>query len=489
MTFDAPVRRPVATAMVFVALAILGVIAWRRAPVELVPPLTGDTINVNFTRPGSEPELVERELLAPLEARVSELTGVRETRSEIRGATGELRVTLAKGADLRTRELELRQIAADVARTQPRGTVIDVNTFDLSLISPIVLWVHVTGGDDQNALRDLVDQRIAPRLISVPGVGQVQTGGGAPREARVEIDPDRCAALGVRPEQVVQALSTAVGRLQYVGGADGPSGRVSVVVDARPRGEASLADLSVDSARGVRLRHVAQVAVTTGRQDVLFRVNGRPSVGLVIFKEQSANLVRLGRDLRARLAQIKDEFRVYGLDFVVGFDAAQLVERQIDRLKGLALSGFVIAILVLVLFLRQPRAVLVVAISAPVSLLAALAFLFVAGQSINLITLFGLAVAIGMLVDNSIVVYEATQRMLERGAGPQRAAEEAVRRTLRAIIAATVTNVVVFVPLLFVDLGTTGLGEFIPILALAYTVPQLASWSWPWVWCRCWRIG
>ena len=145
------------------------------------------------------------------------------------------------------------------------------------------------------------------------------------------------------------------------------------------------------------------------------------------------------------------------------------------RLRSLALSGFAIALVVLLLFVRQVRAVIVLGIAVPASLLLALALLYVAGLSINLITLFGLAVAVGMLVDNSIVVYEATQRLLERGLDPDRAAAEAVRRTLRAILAATLTNAVVFLPLLFVEFDDRAIAEVVSVLARAYVVPQLAS--------------
>jgi multidrug efflux pump subunit AcrB/ABC-type multidrug transport system ATPase subunit len=459
--------------MVFAAFGLLGIVAWLRMPVELLPPLTGDSLYVAFARPGSEPEVVERELLAPLEARLAELSGLRETRAEIRGSTGTLTVQLERGADVRVRELQLRQIAAEIARTQPRGTVVEVSSFDLSVLSQVVLFVQVLGGADQNALRDLAEQRIVPRLVAVPGVGRVQAAGGTPLEARVELDPDRCAALGVRPEAVVQRLSEAVGRLRYVGSADAPSGRTAIVVDARPRGPVSLGEVGVGN--GVRLGHVADVALGPGRPDALFRVDGRPAIGLVVFKEQGANLVRLGRALRDQLDALGAELAPLGIRFVINTDAAKIVEDQLVRLRSLALSGFAIALMVLLLFVRQVRAVFVLGIAVPASLLLALALLYVAGLSINLITLFGLAVAVGMLVDNSIVVYEATQRLLERGLDPDRAAAEAVRRTLRAILAATLTNAVVFLPLLFVEFDDRAIAEVVSVLARAYVVPQLAS--------------
>jgi multidrug efflux pump subunit AcrB/ABC-type multidrug transport system ATPase subunit len=473
--FSFPVRRPVATSMAFLGVFVLGWIAWNRIPVELIPPVSGEQLYVSFTRPGSDPEVVEREILLPLEARVAELPGVEETWGEVRGSTGTFTVRFEAGTDLRVRELDLRRLAAELVRTQPRATAIDVDSQDLTVISRFAMFVQVLGMEDRNSLLDFVDRRVLPRLSSVPGASRVLAGGGAPQEMTVRIDPDRCAAQGVLPSQVTAALNRSVRRLRFLGGVEDEAGRTAVLLDGRPRGVVSLAETRIVPGRPVLLRHVADVSLGTGREEILFRVNGKPTVGMVVFQEEGANLIRLGRGLRDKLDELRDEFRDYGLDFVINFDSAEVVEEQLDRLKRLALAGFLIALAVLFLFLRQFRAVGVVAVAVPASLLSALALLFVAGQSINLITLFGLAVGIGMLVDNSIVVYEAVQRQLERGADPDRAAEWGVRRTGRAILAATVTNAIVYLPIAYADFTDPLLRAMLVVMALAILVPMLGS--------------
>jgi len=469
-----PVRRPVATAMVFLAIVLLGVAGWRRIPVELLPALEGDRLFVGFVRPGSEPEVVEREILIPLEARVSELEGVRETRAEIVGSTGQMTVRFAPETPLQVRELELQQAASDLARSQPRGTVIQVGAQDLSVMARFVMVVQVTGGVDRHALRDVVDERIRPRLAAVPGVGQVMLTGGAGRELGVRIDPDRCAALGVTPEEVAAAISRAVQRVRSLGSVEGAARRALVVLEGRPEGIRSLGEIRIRPGSGVRLRHVADIDAGVGREESVFRIDGRPAVGLVVFQEEGANLVALGRRLRERIAALDAELGPVGLGLVVGFDAAETVEEQLHRLERLAVTGFGVALVVLFLFLRQVRAVAVVAVAVPVSLAAALALLYVGGWSLNLVTLFGLAVGIGMLVDNSIVVYEAVQRLLERGADPDRAAVEGVRRTVRAIVAASATNAVVFLPVAFATDDALVRGMLIEI-AVAILLPLAAS--------------
>ncbi|MDE2922725.1 MAG: efflux RND transporter permease subunit [Acidobacteriota bacterium] len=469
------IRRPVAVTMFFVALVMLGGFAWQRLPVELFPALTGDSLYVSFFRPGSEPETIEREILMPLEARVRTLPRVAETWGEISGAGGSFTVRFERGVDLKVRELEMRRIAADLARTQPRDAFLDVQADDTSMSSSFAMILQVTGSDDGDALYDLVDEMITPRLAAVPGVSQAMLGGGASRQLTVWVDPNRCAALGVTTEQVTAAVRGAAGRLRYLGSLEDEAGRTAVMLDGRPAGPVSMGEVRVIPNRPVLVRHVADVEIGSGRRQMLYRVDGEPSVGVLVFQEEGANLVRLGRDLRRRVEEINEEFAPLGIRLLVSFDAADLVETQIDRLRNLGLSGFGIALLVLFLFLRQWRAVAVIAVAVPVSLAVALSFLYVAGLSLNLFTLFGLAIGIGLIVDNSVVVFESVQRRLERGRSPDDAAAGGIRRTGRAIIAASVTTAIVFLPAVIVDLESTLMQNMIGLLSLAILLPLFGS--------------
>ncbi len=472
--FTFPVRRPVATSMFFAAIVLLGLISWKKIPVELFPALSGDNLYVSFYRPGSEPEVVEREILLPLEGRVSALPGMEESWGEVRGSGGSFRVRFEPGTDIKVRELELQRLAAELARSQPQGTVVNVSAQDFAALSRFVMIIQVAGGEDKNALRSLVDEHIQPRLAGVSGVSSVRVGGGAPQEITVRIDPNRCAALGVTPADVTVALSRSVRRLRFLGSVEDETNRIAMVLDGRPRGLHSLGETRLLPDRPVLLRHVAEVEQGSGREEMLFHVNSKPSVGLIVFQEESANLVDMGRKLRRRIDELREEFRPFGVEFIIGFDAAELVEKQINRLKKLSIAGFLIALAVLFLFIRHPRAVCVVAVAVPVSLLTALAFLFVGNLTLNLITLFGLAVGIGMLVDNSIVVYEAIQRQLECGVPPDEAAAEGIRRTGRAIFAATATTAVVFLPVAFSTESAMVRGT-LEMLAIAILLPVAAS--------------
>jgi len=471
------IRRPVAVGMFFLGIVLMGGVAWQRMPVELFPALSGDRLTVNFNRPGSEPEVIEREILLPLQAKTSTLPHVSETWGEIRGTSGRFQVRFESGADIKIRELELQRLASALQRAQPRGTSITVTSSDTSVMSSFVMMIQVVGGDDGdlNTLHDLAQERIAPRFAAVAGISQVLVNGGAPRQVTVTIDPDRAAALGVTTEAVSQAVQRNVGHLRFVGALEDESGRTSVILDGRPDGLASLGEARVQFGQPVRLRHVSEVTYGNARETSRFRVNGKPAIGLVLFQQQGANLVRLGSDLRNRLEDVREELKPLGLDLVIGFDAAKMVEDQISRLAKLGASGFVIALLVLFLFLRQWRAVAVVGIAVPISLLASLSLLFMVGQSFNLITLFGMFVAIGLVVDNSVVVYEAVQRQLEQGADIEKAVREGLRRTVRAIIAASATTAVVFLPMTMVEFDNEQITALVRVVTLSVLLPLGAS--------------
>ncbi|MCZ6617115.1 MAG: efflux RND transporter permease subunit, partial [Gammaproteobacteria bacterium] len=471
------IRRPVAVGMFFLGIVLVGGVAWKRMPVELFPALSGDRLTVNFRRPGSEPEVIEREILLPLQARTSSLPHVSETWGEIRGTSGRFQVRFESGADIKIRELELQRLATTLQRAQPRGTSINVTSSDSSVLSSFVMMIHVLGGDDDdlNTLHDLVVERIAPRFAAVTGISQALVNGGAPRQVTVTIDPDRAAALGMTTDVITQAVKRNVGHLEFVGALESEVGRTSVILDGRPEGLNSLSQARVRFDRAVRIRHVSEVTFGNARETTRFRVNGQPAVGLVLFQEQGANLVRLGADLRNRLEEVREELKPLGLDLVIGFDAARMVEDQISRLARLGASGFVIALLVLFLFLRQWRAVAVVGLAVPISLLASLSLLFLMGQSFNLITLFGMFVAIGLVVDNSVVVYEAVQRRLEQGADIEKAVRDGLRRTVRAIVAASATTAVVFLPLTMVDFNNEQITALVRVVTLSVLLPLGAS--------------
>jgi len=473
--YDIPIKRPVATVMLFSAIILLGIVGWQKIPVDLAPPgMSDDRLYVRFDRPNSEPEVVEREILIPLEAKASELMGMKETWGDINGSGGLFTVSFESGTDMKVRQLELQRLAIELKKNQPDRTIINVDAQNSTIFSRFVMEIRVLGDTDENALRSLAEDRVQKRIEAVTGVDSVMVMGGAPEEVTVMVNTDKSAALGISPQNVTESLIRSVRRLRFLGGLEDASNRIPVMLDGRPGGIHTLNESRVVPNKPVLIRHVADVSAGIGEKNELYRVNGKSSVGLYVFKEESANLVEVSRGLRSRIEDLREEFRQYGIDFVIGFNGAKIIETQLGSLKKRALSGFIIALVVLFLFIRRLRAVAVVAVAVPVSLLAAFAMLYTSGYTLNILTLFGLAVGVGMLVDNSIVVFESIQRRLERGVDPDTAAGEGVKITVRAIIAATATTAVVFLPALFL-IENAMIRSLIKNLAVTILFPLMAS--------------
>ncbi len=472
-----PIHRPVAVSMFFLGILLLGLVAWIKMPVELFPTLVGNQINVQFYRPGSEPEVIERDILLPLQAKISAMSGVSETWGEVKGPSGSFTVRFEPDVNIKIRELELQRVVTEMQRDQPRGAWMNVRASGTGAISDLAMMIHILGADesDRDALYDLTEQVIAPRFAVISGVSQAQASGGARKQVNVTVDPSRTTALGLTLDNVVTMVQRAVGRMRYVGALEDETGRTAVVLDGRPIGVDALADSRVAWNSPGLLRHVGDIEIGTGEEERLLRVNGKPAVGLVIFQEQGTNLVRLGQTLRERVEEVRTEMSAQGLDLVINFDAADAVEEQISRLSRLGASGFLIALVVLYFFLKEWRAVAVVAIAVPVSLMAALSLLFISGQSLNLVSLFGLMMAIGLVVDNSVVVFEAISRGLERDQPIETATRDGLRRTVRAIFAASATTAVVFLPAAVVEMEDEMVRNLIAVVSLAILLPLLAS--------------
>ena len=477
---DLPVRRPMAVSMIFVGFVVLGVVAYQRIPLELFPPLEGDMISVGFFRPNSEQEVVEREILLPLHARVSAMPDVAESWGRVQGGGGSYRVRFEPRTNMKVRELELRRIASDIQRGQPRGTSVNVGSVQSgsAQFGSLVMEIHVLGDADRDTLYDLADQLLAPRIAAVSGVNEATATGGSRRRLIVEVDLARAAASGVTPAQVIEAVSRRAGNMRHVGNLESEAGRLEVIVDGRPSNLQAFGATRIAADRPVQLKHVSDIALGYAPKQSSFRVNGEEAVGIVVFKEQTANLVRLGRDLRDRVDELRAETAPMGVDLVVGNDPAEDVEEGLGRLARLGFSGYLIALAVLFLFLRQWRAVAVVGVAVPVSLLGALALLYLMGLSLNMFTMGGLWLSVGLLIDNSIVVYEAVLRRLERGLDPAEAARIGLQRTIRAILAATATTAIVMLPAAIMDIPVgirSVIGEFIPAFLLPLGASMLVA--------------
>ena len=463
--------------MVFLAMVVLGTIGIYRMPVELYPSFQGNVIWINFYRPGSTPEVVEREILIPLLSRISGLGGIVETQASISGSSGGLQISFHPLTNMKIREYEVKEIARVLERQQDRGsTTISAQSYSADAGSNSVMTILVTAeGLHSDVIFDLASDRVEPRIASVPGVARARLEGGGGRQVNIFVDPDAAVALGISLGDIRGAIENSLGRVQSVGMMDSGNGRTSVMVDGQVDSLSHIQKTRLDPSRGVKVADVSTIELGYSLRETRVRYNGNPTVRLNVFQEPGSNLVQVGKAVEKRVQEVRREIQNLGLDLVITQSAAEDLDDRIQRVYSLGIVGLGIALLVLFLFLRRWRAVLVVGISVPVSVTFALAGLYLLGQTLNLVTLIGLTMAIGLLVDNSVVVYESILRGIERGLSAAQATRVGLRKTVRAIVAASITTTIVFVPVFIVGLDNPILQQQFSTLAIAVVLPVIAS--------------
>ena len=463
--------------MVFLAVVVLGIVGLNRMSVELLPTIAGDTIWVSFFRQGSTPEVIERDILIPLESRVRGLRGVSQTTGQIHGNSGSLTVTFHPGTNIKIREYEIQRIASLMTREQDRrSTQINVNRASTESFTGFVMSVQVLGGNrDLDVLFDLAEREIVPRLAAIPGISRAEASGGGGRRVIITVDQTKAADLGASADQVVSAISRKLGETRWVGTIENEDGRISVIFDGKTDSLGTLLQTRINQSSPLTIGHVAEMKIGYGRSQRLYRIDGMAAVGITLFQEQGAKLMDVGRATRKRIEELEPLAQSLGIELRVGFDASEDMGEQIQNLVNLCLTGFGIALLVLFVFLRQWRAVAIVGIAVPVSLTAALSALYLLGYTLNLITLFGLALSVGMLVDNSIVVYEAILRGIERGVPPAEAARRGLKKTVRAIVAASLTTAAVFLVIFLVEFDSAAALQIFELVAVSLVLPLFSS--------------
>ena len=468
-----PIERPLATAMFFSALFLLGLIAVSRMSIALFPTLTGDSLTVQFYRQGADAAFLEREILIPLRSRIGSVADITETRSFIQGSSGRINISFETGTDIEVREYELQKIASKLQREQPQNTTtIRVDSQSTGAFDTFVMTVSVMAeGLEKDELYDMAVRLIAPRLAAVPGVSSAETRGGGRKQVTVTIDPAKASNLGVTSSQIENAVGKRLGQISHLGKLDSEEGITDVLIDGRLDSMNDLGQTQINPRSPLKIEHVTDIEMGYGQFETLYQVNGKSAVGVSIYQDDDANLVSVGTQLRERVTELREEMAWRGIDLVILNDASEMVDDRISDLVRMASLGFLLAFVVLYVFLRQWRAVAVVAISVPISIVLALALLYLLGYNINILTLSGLAISVGLLVDNSVVVYEAILRGIEKGIPPSEATKAGLRRTVRAIMAASLTTAIVFLPITFVDLGITFVEQMIKVFAVAFLLP------------------
>ncbi len=443
------VRRAVTFFMIYLVVAGFGVFSLSRLRLDMFPDVTFPMMGVITLYEGASPQDVEELITRRIEEAVAAVEGVEEVSSTSKYGVSVVNVKFSWGTDLDMRELDVRKSIGFIEGYLPN----DANdplifAFDPSM-QPI-LFLGVRGPYDQRELREIVERQIEPLVERVPGVASAVAMGGLKREIRVTVLPERLQAYEIPVLQVVQALRAS--NLTVPGGAILQGGRefpVETMGHFESVEDVGLVVVGVAGMVPVYLRDVAEIEDTHQEITGILRNDRRPGLMMMVRKQSGANTVQTVRRLRADLPRIIEAVPE-GIELSTVFDQAEIVEKSLGNLSNTALQAFVLAGLVLLFFLLNVRTALIVATAIPVSVLASFGIMDQANVTLNIISMAGLALAVGMLVDNSIVVVENIFRHVELGDPPRTAAVVGTGEVAMAITASTLTTVAVFAPILFV---------------------------------------
>lgn len=449
------VKRPVLTAMFFIATLVFGLYSLRLIPIDLLPKIEAPVLTVLTTYPGSSADDIEIKVTRIIEKSLASVPNLKKITSISKENISIVTLEFDWGTDLDEAANDCRA-ALEFAKIQfPEGVETPkIFKFSTEQFPVIVAGVTAPGNIDFKEFKDFVDDNIADRLVRIPGVGGVQAFGAPKREIRVDFDPYKLRAYNLTINQVAQIVRSENLNLP-AGSLD--DRKLSYVL--RVKGEfTSPADIEkvVIGAIGGKilyLKDVAQITDTVTKDERRTLINGVKGVVVLMNKLSGANTVTVSDALKEEIKKIENEYKI---KINIVFDGADFIKKSINNLLRTFLISVGLVSLVVLLFLRRVRASLIIVLSIPFSLILAFFFMYVAKYTINILSLSSIAIAVGMVVDNSIVVLENVVKHIERGEHSKEASMYGASEVGTALLASTLTTIAVFAPLFFLT-GIAGI--------------------------------
>lgn len=452
---EVSIRRPVFATVMSLAIVLLGVIAYTRLPVREYPDVDPPVVSVTTFYRGASPSVVETEITDLLEEEFSTLEGVKSMTSSSLEQGSSITVEFELNRDVNEAANDVRDRVSRVRGRLPLEAEdpvverVDVNA------QPIIWMALYSTSHSTLELSELADQVLKDRLQRLPGVGSVFMGGERRYAMRVWVDPQRLLAYGLTAADVERAV-----RLEN---AEIPAGRVEGdqrEFAVRARGDLASADEfgAIVVARAgdgvVRLRDVAEVEVGPEDERSITRFNGQPALGLGIVKQGKASTLEVAAQVRRALPSLREELAP-GMELAMAYDSSEFISESIHEVRDTLFIAVGLVLLVILAFLKSLRATVIPILAIPVSIVGAATVALALGYTVNILTLLALVLAIGIVVDDAIVVLENVFRHMEMGKPRRRAARDASQEIGFAIISTTITLVAVFIPLSFLT-GTVG---------------------------------
>ncbi len=439
-------QRPVTVAMFFVCMTVIGLLGGSRLPLEFLPDIEFPGILIEVPYRNSTPEEVERRVTRPVEEALATLPGIKRMESESSDAGANIFILFDWGQDIAIKGVEARDKIDAVRDSLPEDLErIRIQKFEAGSIP--VLTLRVSAERDLSNAYDMLERNLKRRIERLEGVSRVELYGVEPKEVRIELAAERVAAHGIDLRALSQTLERAnfsqtaghfveAGKRYYVK----PEGRFTSIEQIR--------DMVID-ARGLRIGDIADVEYTDPVRNYARHLDGRYAIGINVFKETGANLVEVADRALAEVDQVRALPEMTGISLYVMENTGANVRNSLGDLLEAGMVGALLSIVVLYLFLRDWRMTVIVTSAVPLSLMMTLAVMFFLDMSLNILSLMGLMLSVGMLIDNAVVITESIFKMRAEGRSAREATLEGVRSVGIAVSLGTLTTAIVFIPNLF----------------------------------------
>jgi multidrug efflux pump subunit AcrB/ABC-type multidrug transport system ATPase subunit len=443
--------RKITITMLFIALTFLGYVSYKQLPVELLP---GVELPVLFVHVSSQqdldPSYVETEVIIPLEGAVSSAGGVDNIQSTVDSRQSYIQIEFKKNINFSVTSLRLQEKIKEISATLPAGFSVQVHKVDTKQFSNNFITLQARGSGGVDRVRNVVDKDIRPELENIDGIATVNVYGGREKAIEIQLEPKICQALNLTPSRISALLSQNTQDKTFVGYATEPDGKYFVHVNSLYTKVSDLENIVV-APGPILLKDIATVFFDLKEETSYSRVNGKEAVSISLANDSQANLIELSHRVMDAIKVINKKLAVQDVEIVVQENFAETMENNINQIIELAVIGGLLAIFILWIFLKNIRLVFFIALSIPISVYTAFNFFYAFDITVNSLTLVGMALAIGMLLDNSVVVLENIYRLSGAGYSPERSVTQGTKEVWRSIIAATLTTITVFLPFIFSD--------------------------------------
>ncbi len=445
------IDRKISIIMIFAGLVLLGVVSYQFLPVELLPNAELPFLIVHALPYYGEvdPEYMEQEVVIPLEGVVSMSANVEEISSSAGRNRGTIFAYYQQGTSMNHAYLKLQERINAVTPSLPENFRVVVTKLDTESMTDKFMGLQVLGGGGVDRVRQIVEEEVVERLESIDGIAGVEVRGGRRKSVRIVLDERTCEAYRITTGGIMNLIAASGAGNTFAGETEEGQRRQFVNVVTEYNDITELENITVIEDGPVLLGDIADISFGVREEESISRVNGKNAVTVELTRESQVNLIELASTVRSVIDEINRDLEGQDVEVMVQYDSSETIRENINMVIRLGVIGGILAILVLWMFLRNLRLVVIVALAIPISVFTALNFFYAAGITINTLTLVGMALAVGMLLDNSVVVLENIYRLISRGRKMVTAISQGVREVWRSVTAATATTIIVFLPFIF----------------------------------------